>query len=230
MAERDPGSSDSEGEDPDYALHSEPPSGKASLSSLPVLLPDPVDPAVVETVTSYAEATSGMVPRLELPGSSKVDGSQGLSKMLGLVGKSLSTISMPVNINEPLDTMQRLCEELHYCHLLDQAASEPDAGKRLLYIAAFAVSGVGTTAFHSSKPFNPLLGQTYEFISPERGFRFIAEQVNILLCSILQCYVATDLIDHRLAIILLSPLHTRKAATGNFHRMHLPKQVFVVRT
>ena len=38
-------------------------------------------------------------------------------------GKDLSKISMPVTLNEPLSALQRLCEELEYSELLDEAAS-----------------------------------------------------------------------------------------------------------
>lgn len=47
-----------------------------------------------------------------------------------------------------------------------------------MHVACFAVSGYAATANRTSKPFNPLLGETYEFICPEKGFRFISEKVN----------------------------------------------------
>ena len=34
------------------------------------------------------------------------------------VGKDLSKVSMPVSFNEPLNMLQRLCEELEYSELL----------------------------------------------------------------------------------------------------------------
>ena len=45
-------------------------------------------------------------------------------------------------------------------------------------VAAFAVSAY-VTAFHrpARKPFNPLLGETYEWIREDKEFKFIAEQV-----------------------------------------------------
>ena len=39
---------------------------------------------------------------------------------------------------------------------------------RMLYIAAFAVSGYASTAGRTNKPFNPLLGETYELVYPEK--------------------------------------------------------------
>lgn len=44
-------------------------------------------------------------------------------------------------------------------------------------MAAFAVSGYASTAGRSCKPFNPLLGETYEADFPDRGIRFISEKV-----------------------------------------------------
>ncbi|XP_044539400.1 oxysterol-binding protein-related protein 7-like, partial [Gracilinanus agilis] len=47
------------------------------------------------------------------------------------IGKDLSKVSMPVQLNEPLNTLQRLCEELEYSNLLDQASRTPDPCERM---------------------------------------------------------------------------------------------------
>lgn len=95
------------------------------------------------------------------------------------MGKNLSKISMPIALNEPLSALQRLCEELEHCCLLDRAADEKSPSKQLLYVAAFAVSGYAATYFRGGrKPFNPLLGETYDYVCPEKNFRFVAEQVS----------------------------------------------------
>lgn len=155
------------------------------------------------------------------------------------IGKDLSKVSMPVQLNEPLNTLQRLCEELEYSSLLDQASRIADSCERMVpaptpprpwpppgclfptprapasqkpgcavlllpklhprtqpcsdptttvafsppfplqvYIAAFAVSAYSSTYHRAGcKPFNPVLGETYECERPDRGFRFISEQV-----------------------------------------------------
>lgn len=73
---------------------------------------------------------------------------------------------------------QRLCEELEYSELLDQAAECPGPVERMALVAAFAVSAYAATAHRAaSKPFNPLLAETYECVRDDKGFRFIAEQV-----------------------------------------------------
>lgn len=47
-----------------------------------------------------------------------------------------------------------------------------------MYVAAFAVSAYASTFYRAGcKPFNPVLGETYECVRPDRGFRFISEQV-----------------------------------------------------
>nr|XP_012307303.1 oxysterol-binding protein-related protein 7 isoform X1 [Aotus nancymaae]XP_012307304.1 oxysterol-binding protein-related protein 7 isoform X1 [Aotus nancymaae]XP_012307305.1 oxysterol-binding protein-related protein 7 isoform X1 [Aotus nancymaae]XP_012307306.1 oxysterol-binding protein-related protein 7 isoform X1 [Aotus nancymaae] len=95
------------------------------------------------------------------------------------IGKDLSKVSMPVQLNEPLNTLQRLCEELEYSNLLDQASRVADPCERMVYVAAFAVSAYSSTYHRAGcKPFNPVLGETYECERPDRGFRFISEQVS----------------------------------------------------
>ncbi|XP_009994487.1 PREDICTED: oxysterol-binding protein-related protein 6 isoform X4 [Chaetura pelagica] len=95
------------------------------------------------------------------------------------IGKDLSKVSMPVELNEPLNTLQHLCEELEYSELLDKASETDDPYERMVLIAAFAASGYASTYFRAgSKPFNPVLGETYECIREDKGFRFFSEQVS----------------------------------------------------
>ncbi|KAK1382526.1 hypothetical protein POM88_020261 [Heracleum sosnowskyi] len=49
---------------------------------------------------------------------------------------------------------------------------------RILYVAAFAVSGYASTDGKHCKPFNPMLGETYEADYPEKGLRFFSEKVS----------------------------------------------------
>lgn len=78
-----------------------------------------------------------------------------------------------MELNEPLNTQQRLCEELEYSELLDKAAWIPSALKRKVYVAAFAMSAYTSSYFWAgSKPFNPVLGEIYECIRQDKGFHF----------------------------------------------------------
>ena len=44
----------------------------------------------------------------------------------------------------------------------------PGSTNRLMFIAAFAVSGYASTKGRTSKPFNPLLGETYELVHQQK--------------------------------------------------------------
>ena len=54
---------------------------------------------------------------------------------------------------------------------------------RILNVAAFAVSGYASSDGRPCKPFNPLLGETYEADYPENETRFFSEKVYSLLKS-----------------------------------------------
>ncbi|XP_015718642.1 oxysterol-binding protein 1 [Coturnix japonica] len=101
------------------------------------------------------------------------------SIMKNCIGKELSKIPMPVNFNEPLSMLQRLTEDLEYHELLDKAAKCESSLEQLCYVAAFTVSSYSTTVFRTSKPFNPLLGETFELDRlEENGYRSLCEQVS----------------------------------------------------
>ncbi|XP_051520447.1 oxysterol-binding protein-related protein 3-like isoform X1 [Myxocyprinus asiaticus] len=119
------------------------------------------------------------IRRERLP-SSRVTESVNLWSILrSNIGKDLSKVAMPVQLNEPINTLQRMCEEIEYCHLLDTAANTHDPHMRMVYIAAFAVSAYACSFTRAGgKPFNPILGETYECVRPDKGFRFISEQVS----------------------------------------------------
>ncbi|KAF2170243.1 hypothetical protein M409DRAFT_51983 [Zasmidium cellare ATCC 36951] len=97
-------------------------------------------------------------------------------------GKDLSTISMPVTANEPTSLLQRLAESLEYPQLLDAAAQVSiTPAERMMYVAAFAVSYYSNNRVKERairKPFNPMLGETFELVREDLGFRFVAEKVS----------------------------------------------------
>ncbi|XP_038163798.1 oxysterol-binding protein-related protein 6-like isoform X2 [Cyprinodon tularosa] len=95
------------------------------------------------------------------------------------IGKDLSRVSMPVALNEPLSLLQRLSEELEYTELLDIANNTDDPYLRMVYVAAFSISGYAWASWRNRyKPFNPVLGETYENHREDRGFHYISEQVS----------------------------------------------------
>ena len=94
------------------------------------------------------------------------------------VGKDLSRIALPVYFNEPISGIQKGCEDLEYSELLDAAAAcAPGSVERMANVAAFCVSGYASTHGRTSKPFNPLLAETYEIHDVEKGLRFVGEKV-----------------------------------------------------
>uniref|UniRef100_A0A4W5JS85 Oxysterol-binding protein n=1 Tax=Hucho hucho TaxID=62062 RepID=A0A4W5JS85_9TELE len=101
------------------------------------------------------------------------------SIMKNCIGKELSKIPMPVNFNEPLSMLQRLTEDLEYSDLLDRAARCESSLEQMCLVAAFSVSSYSTTIHRTAKPFNPLLGETYELDRlDDFGYRSICEQVS----------------------------------------------------
>ncbi|XP_053466727.1 oxysterol-binding protein 2 isoform X2 [Ictalurus furcatus] len=101
------------------------------------------------------------------------------SIMKNCIGKELSKIPMPVNFNEPLSMLQRLTEDLEYSELLDKAARCENSLEQMCLVAAFSVSSYSTTVHRTAKPFNPLLGETYELDRlDDYGYRSLCEQVS----------------------------------------------------
>ncbi|CAJ0580671.1 unnamed protein product, partial [Mesorhabditis spiculigera] len=100
------------------------------------------------------------------------------SIMKNCIGRELSKIPMPVNFSEPLSMLQRVTEDLEYAYLLDKAVGL-DPAEQMCYVAAFAVSSYATTGDRTTKPFNPVLGETFECDRrAEYGWRSITEQVS----------------------------------------------------
>ncbi|KAJ8956395.1 hypothetical protein NQ318_015133 [Aromia moschata] len=101
------------------------------------------------------------------------------SIMKNCIGKDLSKIPMPVNFSEPLSMLQRLTEDYEYADILDKAQKCSDPCEQLAYVAAFTISAYSTTSSRTGKPFNPLLGETYECDRmDDLGWRVINEQVS----------------------------------------------------
>ncbi|RCH86250.1 hypothetical protein CU098_000895, partial [Rhizopus stolonifer] len=117
--------------------------------------------------------------RTKLPSPAVADAGSALAVFRKNVGKDLSTIAMPISMNEPLNMLQKACEELEYCELLEKASTLQDSVERLMYVAVFSISTYASTQYRTGrKPFNPLMTETYEAIRPDKGFRYISEKVS----------------------------------------------------
>ncbi|KAL3230228.1 Uncharacterized protein RNJ44_01591 [Nakaseomyces bracarensis] len=100
------------------------------------------------------------------------------SVLKSMVGKDLTKITLPVSFNEPSSLLQRVTEDLEYSNLMDVAATFEDSSLRTLYVAAYSASMYASTVKRVAKPFNPLLGETFEYVSPNGQYRFLTEQVS----------------------------------------------------
>ncbi|KAK2196656.1 bifunctional Pleckstrin homology domain/PH-like domain superfamily/Oxysterol-binding protein/Oxysterol-binding protein superfamily [Babesia duncani] len=92
-----------------------------------------------------------------------------------LIGKDLSRISMPICLNEPTTTLQRTCEDFQYSEILNEACKFETSLERMARVTIFSITPYESAVGRTYKPFNPLLGETFELT--HRGFNFIAEQV-----------------------------------------------------
>ncbi|KAM7257220.1 hypothetical protein ACFE04_012961 [Oxalis oulophora] len=87
-----------------------------------------------------------------------------------------SMVTLPVLIFEPMTMIQKMAELLEYSHLMDKADECEDPYMRLVYAASFFIS-VYYAYQRTWKPFNPILGETYEMVN-HGGISFVAEQVS----------------------------------------------------
>ncbi|KAK4309804.1 hypothetical protein Pmani_018565 [Petrolisthes manimaculis] len=128
--------------------------------------------------------------RLPKPQSNVSNVKSMISMLWNNIGKDMTLLSFPVTFNEPINILQRMCEEFEYSELLDRACGLRDPAERVLNVALFAISGYSSTLHRCEhKPYNPLLGETYECDRTlDCGFRFIAEKV-VHYPPVCVCYV-----------------------------------------
>jgi hypothetical protein len=70
---------------------------------------------------------------------------------------------------------------MEYANVLDDAAAAGTPEERLMLITAFALSYFANNRVKERavrKPFNPMLGETFELVREDLGFRFVAEKVS----------------------------------------------------
>ncbi|XP_022993814.1 oxysterol-binding protein-related protein 1C-like isoform X1 [Cucurbita maxima] len=137
-----------------------------------------VDPSIRSVGSNY----SYVKRRKKLPDPVEKEKGVSLWSMIkDNIGKDLTKVCLPVYFNEPLSSLQKCFEDLEYSYLIDRAyewGRRGDSLMRILNVAAFAVSGYASTEGRSCKPFNPLLGETYEADFPDKGLKFFSEKVS----------------------------------------------------
>lgn len=127
---------------------------------------------------SSEKSAASVQYRKQLPAKVSGDEVSLFSMLKKNVGKDLSTISFPVSFNCPLSLLQATCEEYEYAELLEKAAKTQDWVERICLVGAFAVSGYASTKLRASrKPFNPMLGETFECVREDKHLKFVAEKV-----------------------------------------------------
>uniref|UniRef100_A0A7N0TCR2 Oxysterol-binding protein n=1 Tax=Kalanchoe fedtschenkoi TaxID=63787 RepID=A0A7N0TCR2_KALFE len=87
-----------------------------------------------------------------------------------------SMVTLPVIVFEPMTMLQKMAELMEYSYLLDQADACEDPYMRLVYATSWAIS-VYYAYQRTWKPFNPILGETYEMTN-HGGITFLAEQIS----------------------------------------------------
>ncbi len=89
------------------------------------------------------------------------------------LGKDITKMSVPVYFNDPTNILQKCAASMEYNSLLDQALLQKDSLRRLAYVSAYSMTLLTSIERNSTKPFNPLLGETFELVTPT--YKFIAE-------------------------------------------------------
>ncbi|XP_030671977.1 oxysterol-binding protein 2 isoform X8 [Nomascus leucogenys] len=125
-----------------------------------------------EYFDAMEDSTSFITVITEAKEDRKAEGSTGTSSVDWSSADS-------VNFNEPLSMLQRLTEDLEYHHLLDKAVHCTSSVEQMCLVAAFSVSSYSTTVHRIAKPFNPMLGETFELDRlDDMGLRSLCEQVS----------------------------------------------------
>lgn len=94
------------------------------------------------------------------------------------LGKDItSLVILPVWIMQPFTMLQNMAEIMEYTDCLDKAAVTEDPYKRMAHVVAYTM-GPFAAVERAWKPFNPILGETFELHKADKGIKYIAEQVS----------------------------------------------------
>lgn len=92
------------------------------------------------------------------------------------VGKEFAQIGVPVYFNDPLNLMQKNAQFAEYYEvMLQKANNESDPLKRMAYVMVCCITFATHLEKQTTKPFNPLVGETFEYENDD--LVFLAEQV-----------------------------------------------------
>ncbi|KAJ3847266.1 Oxysterol-binding protein-domain-containing protein, partial [Lentinula lateritia] len=154
-----------------------------------------------DVISTFASYSPYAFLRASLPIRTERPATSLWSALKNSIGKDLTKISFPVYFNEPTSMLQRMAEDMEFSECLDIASSTPSPHLRIAYIAAFAMSNYSSTIGRIAKPFNPMLGETFEYVclgddfqgerkkgrqgiheqqekQGKQGYRYVSEQVS----------------------------------------------------
>lgn len=86
--------------------------------------------------------------------------------------------SFPIYFNEPITMLQKQYERFYFSDFLEKAALEKNEDLKLIHIAGFFIGEIFLSLNRLLKPFNPIMGETYEYFDNIKKMRFISEQVS----------------------------------------------------
>jgi hypothetical protein len=99
------------------------------------------------------------------------------SVLKDMIGREdLPNSSLPVYFNEPLSMLQRIAEIMENEDLLVKANTQSDSLRRMAYVSVFNAAQFNGIVGRKLKPFNAILGETYEYIVD--NYKFFSEQVD----------------------------------------------------
>ena len=87
---------------------------------------------------------------------------------------------LPIQFNEPLNTLQRECERFIFCDLLNKASEEKAPEMKMAYITAFLTAEMSMSIGRVLKPMIPLVGETFEYVDNKLHYKFFGEEVQRL--------------------------------------------------
>lgn len=90
------------------------------------------------------------------------------------IGKDFTKMAVPVHFNDPTNFLQRSCLTMEYNHVfMDAAMEEKDSLKRMALLTGHMMASYTSSQKMATKPFNPLLQETYEYVN--QHFQFVSE-------------------------------------------------------
>ena len=100
------------------------------------------------------------------------------SYMKDFVGRDLTKICLPITLNEPLSILHKYPECFLSPGLLQGMVKSSNPVERLEKTAAHFMMTQASHTYRHFKPFNPLLGETYEIRRDDKSIFFLSEQIS----------------------------------------------------